>query len=359
MQYAGSRVCRDIGKMTKLFGQTYTKSDLYKRSVNIGQVASIDEVEMKEGRSKDMKVFRVRSASGLAFDLMPGKGMDIASLSYKGVNISLLTRNGLSSPENMFPADGEFERYFCGGMLWTCGLKNCGPNYVDTNRQFQHYHGRIATLPAEQSWKMSYFEDNEYYLSAGATLRDTTIEGHNLEFIREVQTSLTTPEILITDSIENLDCNETDYLLLYHFNFGFPFLNEGMKMNFPKTATMIGTGNTISEVMKNEWDIIYPPQDNKSEQLFFFEIKPQGDGTATINLENSKIGIGAYINYETKYLPYLVEWKCNRSYEYALGIEPSNNLIGGMLKERKEGHSRIIKPGEKHTIKVVLGFYTI
>jgi hypothetical protein len=345
--------------MAKLHGENFTKSALYKRSVNIGQIASIDEVELKDGRARNIRVYRVRSGNGLAFDLLPGKCMDISSLSYKGVNISLLTRNGLSSPENMFPANGEFERYFSGGMLWTCGLKNCGPNYWDDHQQFHHYHGRLATLPSEQSWKKSYFEGDEYYLTAGAVLRDTTIEGHNLEFTRELRTSLSTPEIAITDSIENLDCNETDYLLLYHFNFGFPFVDENLKLLFPQTAKLVGTGNTHSNEKKDEWAKISPPDDNVSEYLFFHAIEPETDGTATIRLENPKIGIGSYLRYETEYLPYIVQWKCNRSYEYALGIEPSNNLIGGMQAEREAGHSKVIRPGEKHNIKVVLGFYDL
>ena len=173
--------------MAELFGREYTKTQLYKNAMNIGQLASIDEAVLKDSRANGMKVYRVRSTNGLAFDLLPGKCMDIAALSYRGVNISLLTRNGVCSPENMIPVNGEFERYFGGGMLWTCGLKNCGPNYQDEGGQFHHYHGRIGTLPCEQSWKKSYFDKNEYILSAGAVLRDTTIEGYNLELVREVK----------------------------------------------------------------------------------------------------------------------------------------------------------------------------
>jgi len=342
--------------MAELFGGEYTKSKLYKNAVNIRQLASIEEIELKDSRANGMKVFRVRSTNGLAFDLLPSKCMDIAALSYKGVNISLLTRNGVCSPENMFPVDGEFERYFSGGMLWTCGLKNCGPNYHDKGSQFHHYHGRTGTLPAEQSWKKSYFDGDEYILSAGSVLRDTTIEGYNLELVREIKTSLSKPEITIIDSIENLDCNDTDYLLLYHFNFGFPFIDENLRMLFPEAEKPMKAGNDASEKMISEWNKLCPPIDNGVENLFFHTFKPDIDNTVTVRLENPKIGIGAYIRYETEYLPYLVEWKCMRTGEYALGIEPANSLIGGMQAERKAERSRKIAAGEKHIIKVILGF---
>jgi len=48
-----------------------------------------------------------------------------------------------------------------------------------------------------------------------------------------------------------------------------------------------------------------------------------------------------------------------RAGEYALGIEPANNLIGGMQAERKAERSRKIAAGEKHIIKVRLGFDTL
>ena len=345
--------------MAELFGKEYTKAQLYKNSVNIGQLASIDEIELKDGRANGLKVFRVGSTNGLAFDLLPGKCMDIGALSYKGVNISLLTRNGLCSPENIFPVNGEFERYFGGGMLWTGGLKNCGPNYIDDGSQFHHYHGRIGTLPAEQSWKKCYFDGDEYFLSAGAVSRDTTIEGYNLELVREVKTCLSRPEIRITDSIENLDCNGTDYLLLYHFNFGFPFVDENLNIIFPEAEKPMIPGNKASIEEISDWNKISSPIDNAMENLFFHKLKPGKDKTVTVRLENPKIGIGAYIKYEAEFLPFLVEWKCMRAGEYALGIEPANNLIGGMRAEREAGRSRKIAAGEKHIISVMLGFYTL
>jgi len=345
--------------MAELFGKEYSKAQLYQNSVNIGQLASIEEVELKDGRAGGLKAFHVRSINGLAFDLLPGKCLDIAALSYKGINISLLTRNGVCTPENIFPANGEFEHYFGGGMLWTGGLKNCGPNFIDENSQFHHYHGRIGTLPTEQSWKRSYFEGNEYILSSGAVVRDTTIEGYNLELVRKVETSMSNAEIVITDTIENLDYRDTDYLILYHFNFGFPFVDESLKLIFPEAKAPVIAGNEATKSLLQDWDKITIPIENETENLIFHTLQPDTDRVITVRLENPKLGIGAYIRYDLEYLPYLVEWKCMRSGEYALGIEPSNNLIGGMRAEREAGRSRTIHSGEKHEIKVVLGFYLL
>jgi hypothetical protein len=130
-------------------------------------------------------------------------------------------------------------------------------------------------------------------------------------------------------------------------------------MVFPKAAKPVKPGNDVSKETISEWNRLCAPIDNETENLFFHTLKPDADKTVTVRLENPKIGIGVYIKYETEFLPYLVEWKCMRSGEYALGIEPSNNFIGGMRAEREAGRSREIAAGEKHRIKVMLGFYSL
>ena len=345
--------------MARVAGTDFEKRDLYRLSVNMDQLASMEEAELKDGRGQGMKVYRVRSQSGLAFDLHAGRAMDIGALSYKGINISLLTRNGVVTPENIFPANGEFERFFGGGMLWTCGLKNAGPNYTDEAGQFHHLHGRIGTVPPEQTWKKAGFVGEEYVLEAGSVSRDTTIEGHNLSLTRQITTTLSKAEIEIRDTVENLDCCTADYLLLYHFNFGFPFLSEHLRLLFPPSIKNVQPRNDEAKQYLDKWHQITQPVDGAQENVFFHFPAHEEDGTACVKLENPALGIGAYLKYETRHLPYLIQWKCMRSGEYALGIEPGNNLISSMPAERAAGRSVPLSPYEKHTVSIRLGFYEL
>lgn len=285
--------------------------------------------------------------------------MDIGALSFNGINISLLTRNGLCSPENMFPTNGEFERYFSGGMLWTCGLKNVGPGYTDEDLRFHPFHGRLGMYPVEQSWKKSFFKGDEYFLTAGAVMRDTIIEGYNLQLTREISTTMSIPEIKISNTIENLDYNETDYLILYHFNFGFPFLSPNLKITFPESKMPIIPGNDASKAEIHHWREISPPRDNDTENLFFHTPLPQPDNQVAVRLENHDLGVGVVIKYNSEFLPYIVQWKCMRAGEYALGIEPSNNFIGGMPAEKAAGRGKTIAPFEKHKIELTLRFFQL
>ena len=64
----------------------------------------------------------------------------------------------------------------------------------------------------------------------------------------------------------------------------------------------------------------------------------------TVKLDNKQLGISAEISYNAKQLPILAEWRCMRSGDYALGIEPSTSYINGRAEELKNGYD-IAVPG--------------
>lgn len=345
--------------MVKLLGNDYTKENLRRYCANISQIAGITETVYQSGRARGMRALRVRNGSGLDYTLLPDRGMDIAQLSFKGINIGLLTRNGLCSPHETSPTPGEFDRYFSGGMLTTCGLKNCGPEETDEYGRFAHTHGRISTIPCEQSWYHSRFSDDDYVLCAKSVTRDTALEAYDLCLTREISTRMSENELQITDEIENCDYNDTDYLLLYHFNFGFPFLSESLQIHIPTGGRKPRPRNEDARQTLDVWDRIVPPVDDAAESVYFHAPQPDGDGVCTIRLENPALKIGVAVSYETEYLPTLAQWRCTRSGEYALGIEPSNNEISGMQNERREGRARLLPAGGTHRIRLSLRCYDL
>lgn len=336
----------------------FTKKELQRSSANIAQLVSAREVELLTGRGRGMRLYQVRTPAGLALDLMPERCLDIASLSYKGYPVSLLTRNDLTAPALAYPEKGEFDRYFSGGMLMTCGLKNAGPDYRDKEGHFHHLHGRINTLPCRQSWMRGGFEGDDYVLRLGGVTEDSLMESYQLQLTREVVIHGGKAEIELTDTVENLDYHETDYLLLYHFNFGFPFVEEGLRLKFPRLVKEPVPRTEAAADGLWEWDTVTGPVDDEEENVFFLHPE-EGADELCVCLENKRLGIGARLTYERKYLPVLVYWKCMRSGEYALGVEPSNNYIGSMPGERERGMARRIAPGETHAIHIRLAFYEL
>lgn len=345
--------------MAILFGEKHSKNDLLKYTGNLSQIAGIEEVACSTGRARGMRKFNVRTGNGLTYSLLPDKCLDISELAYRGVNIGFQTKNGLCSSPYAYPVLNEFDRYFSGGMLLTCGLKNTGNDYIDETGHYQHLHGRIGVTPCEQAWSKAGWDGDDYLLSAGGVTRDSILGGHNLTLTREVHSSVSKPEIVIHDTLENCEPEPTDYLILYHFNFGFPFIGPDTVFHFPSAQSPIKPRTSAAAQGLGEWSQLTEPVDGFEEHVFFHDPVPDQDGTCTVKIENPRLKIGAYLTYNQSNLPILTQWKSMRSGEYVIGIEPGNSYISGLDNERKNGCVGTIEAFGKIEFDIRLGFYGI
>lgn len=342
--------------MAEIFGNVLSKKELLRYSSNMKQIAGITSCELDDGKAKGLKCFNIKNGSGLEFSVLPGRCMDIPSLTYKGINISYMAKNGVIDSKYCYPYADEFVNYMTGGILFTAGLLNAGNPSTDDDGTYYPIHGRIGTTPAENVSSKEFWQDDDYIIECSGIMRESKLFGHNLTLTRSITTKLGCNALEIHDTLENLAPEPQEFMLLYHINFGFPFLNEHLKVDFPQ--------NTISprteEAKKglSEAQIFTKPQDGFFEHVFFRDVKDNG-GTVYITLENTDLGIGVKLSYVKENLPVLVQWKCMRSGDYALGIEPANCFIKGRKAERENGTLKTIKPFEKLDYKIRLEFYDI
>lgn len=341
--------------MAVLNGKSYSKEDLLRYCGNTEQIAAVREMVASDGKANGLKIFNVRTGAGLVFDVLPSKCLDIATLSYKGVNISFLSKNGVTSENFATPYENNFLNHMSGGMLFTCGLRNVGGDCVD-NGEKHPLHGRIGITPAQNVYARCYWENDDYIMELGGVVKETALFGHNLYLTRTLKTKLGTNEIELCDTVENLSCEEQELMLLYHFNFGFPFLDENTGLIFPENDVTPRT-----EVAKNallESEKITKPVDGFSEHVFFRNTKDDG-GIVKVGLENNELGIGAYIQYEKENLPNLTQWKSMKSGDYVLGIEPCNCFVKGRKEERENGTLKKIGAFSKLHFNLKIGFYDL
>lgn len=335
------------------------KQTLLRYAGNMAQLCGVDQRECTEGRARGMRVWQVRTGGGLEFDLLPDMCLDIGALRYRGINISWLAKNGYASGVYGYPVLNEFDRYFGGGMLWTCGLKNTGGDYVDADGKFQHLHGRLGITPCEKAWTKEDWDGDEYVIIAGGTARDSILAGHDLTLTRELRTVYGGSEIEITDTIENLEPEETDYLSLYHFNFGYPFVSPELALKLPEAERPVLPRTEAAARGMAERMTLELPVDGYEEQCFFHHFKADADGWCRMRMENAALGIAAELAYERALLPVVTQWKSVRSGEYVLGMEPGNSYLRGMETERAEGHVGRIGGFETRTIRMKLKFMTL
>ena len=110
----------------RIAGREYTRKEAERRIGNLRQLGGIRHCELFDGRARGVRAMEVTTGSGLAFTVLPDRGLDIADFSYKGVNLVYHATGGIAHPSYHDPSQSEWLRVFFGGLLTTCGLTYFG-----------------------------------------------------------------------------------------------------------------------------------------------------------------------------------------------------------------------------------------
>ncbi|MBE5750420.1 MAG: DUF4432 family protein [Clostridiales bacterium] len=291
---------------------------------NVKQIMSAYEMEITSGTATGKKILLVNNG---AMEVMFNcdNALDIGWVKYHGQNISFLTKNGFNNNA------GPFGQKFEGGFIYTCGLDN-----VSSCDKEQAIHGSLHYRKAENL----RYEVGEDKIEVFATIYNTQLFGQNLILNRHY--TVFEDKILLDDTIENQGFKPTGYVALYHVNFGYPFLDEGLELDFNATKTIPANAKSVNTI--DDCKKIVAPQDEGSEDLFF-HILDKGE----VSLKNNKLKISCKMEYDVNKLPYLVEWRNLYSGDYVLGIEPST--------VRFDEFKRIeLKPEEKANLQISFSF---
>lgn len=308
---------------------------------------------MKEGRGRGCTVYEVETGGGLRYTVTPDNGLDISKLSYRGVNISYISKNGMVSPHDHTPLEEEFLHTFPGGLLYTCGLLSAGPANRDADGVWQPLHGRFHSLAADQCTG----REEGGALVVSGRVRETRLFGHALELRREIRSAVGEAALTIIDELTNQTPEPAEYMLLYHMNFGYPFLGPELRLTLPEGTAVRPRTEEAAKGLGKEREFT-GPVDGAAEQVFFHTIDPR-EGTGWIRLENPAIGVGAQVEWSLDTLPVLAQWKCMRSGEYVLGIEPTNSYIMGRSAERENGTIGRLAAFETRRMQVRLRFFDL
>lgn len=276
------------------------------------QLARIRRSTLSEGPGKGLDIAHFRNAAGLEFTVVPGRCMDIYDLSYRGVNLSFMSKAGLTS--SFSPMNGEFSNQWAAGALVTCGLDNVG-GHCTVNGETFPTHGRIGAIPASSFGTEGVWDGDEYALRASGEMRQASLFGRNLALKRRIETTLYGKTIKICDEIFNYAAEAEPYMLLYHCNFGYPLLqHDSVFAHSPADMTRLSP-------LAGDPGKMSAPIDGQEEELYLYRAK--GKRSCGI-LYNSELALGISVSADTAFLPNFLEWKRMKSGDYVLAIEPCN-----------------------------------
>jgi len=321
---------------------------LYRYAGNPEQMFGVRKVQCLEGRAAGCTIIEAYTAEGLRVDILPDTGLDLGAVHYRGKNMSFISKNGYDSPNTNLPYETEFINTFSGGMLYTCGLRSTGPANRDGD-EWHPVHGRFHSLRASEVCASVQGEQ----IVVSGTLRESALFGHCLQVKRQITLPVNGSTITVEDTIQNLTPRPEEFMLLYHYNFGYPMLSEKAKLVLPhKRKTTPRTDFAAEELEQAlEFD---SPVDSEEERVFFHELS-----NPWARLENSELEMAATLRWSGDSLPILVQWRSMASGDYALGLEPSNSYIKGRAEERKNGTLRTIAGFESVKTKLTLDFQTL
>ncbi len=251
--------------------------------------------------------------------------LDIVWAKYKGVNLSFLSKNGLNDGARDFV--GNFE----GGFLYTCGMDN-----ISGCVRGKPVHGSLHYKKCDS---VCAYVDGENVVVRGV-VRESALFGKNLALTRTYV--VTENGLTIDDAVQNLAYVDAEYVLLYHINYGYPFLDECLQMEIPAAVS-----EPLTEVAKaNKADMfrITAPVDGGDEHVYYHTLK---DGK--VRLFNPKQKVGVTMEYDVNDFPVTLEWKSMISGDYALGIEPA-------LSRFDHYKMRTLKPNEKKNYQIKIKF---
>jgi hypothetical protein len=327
------------------------RDEALRRMGNTYQAAGTRHYRLTEGSSDGTRVIDVRTGSGLEYSVVPDRGMDISLASYKGVNLTYLSRNGEVDPAHYEPVGEGWLRTFFGGLLTTCGVATLGPPCVDEGEALG-MHGRHNATPARNVCDLSDFRGGEIKLTG--SIEDCTLFGSKIVIRRSIGSKIGESVITIEDEVENIGSHESPLTLLYHVNFGYPILDENTEIFV--SAKNPQAYDEYSHEHIGEVATFRKPDGGNAEKNYWYAFDANRE-TAWAMAVNRKLqnGLGVYIRFDAKSLPYMTQWKFEDEIDYVLALEPSNTLCLSRKDLREKGLLPVIEAHVKRTMRLEIG----
>ncbi|MAS32399.1 MAG: hypothetical protein CL610_00235 [Anaerolineaceae bacterium] len=322
---------------------TWTPEELARHSVNTRQFIDFRQSTLPNG----MRIIEAYNASGLTFTILPDRGLDIWAAHYNGLPLTWISQGSPHAPD----FGQTWLQQMSGGLLTLCGLTHTGAPEVDDVTGVQRdFHGRINRMRAERvSVGDVDASGGEISLSLYGRVTQSALYAEQLVLERTITIVLGKPGLYIEDYITNVGDVPTPFMILYHFNFGFPLIAEGTRLQTPHAH--IYPMNAQSRAAIDTWAEYAAPTANYESVVFLHHLKAM-HGNTEVLLHRDDFGLA--MRWPTEQLPYLSQWKNTRQGIYVNGVEPGNCIPEGQNKARKSGRLVMLQPGESRSIQLQL-----
>ncbi len=305
---------------------------------NAAQLGGIETSVIDNGAGRGTRIAWINTGTGLRYKVVLDRAMDIADAFFNQHSLAWISHLGVTPPQPFSHHGIDWLKTFGGGLLTTCGLSHVGGPETDSFGE-RGLHGMISNSAAEiESIIQPDPVRGKMDMSITGIIKETKIFGPTLELRRTICGILGKPFIRIHDEVLNRGNTPAPHMLLYHFNFGWPLVDEGTEIIWQGDWQ---SPNSNSKIFKegNDFHRCPAPMDEHSgsgEEVAFIDVTPNNDGMCEASLFNHSLELGVVIRFPKKQLPWLTNWQHLGKGEYVVGLEPGTNPPIGQAKAREQ-----------------------
>ena len=353
----------------QFFGHTVARDQFERATGQPSQICGVDLLCHGDGPERGNRILRFVTGSGLEFDLMVDRAMDLAGMRYCGVPIGWHSAPGFRSPwlHETDAEDGFSWFRSMSGLLNSCGLDHIHAPERDDAKEFHHpprptighgLHGRIAYTPARLKGYGTRWIDEELVLFAEAEIRQATVFGEHLVLTRNVEVVAGTSTFVMRDEVRNAGFNTTPHAYLWHINMSWPLLDDGAEV----LAPIAKTPWRLREDEPGEHGAIVQvaPRHPTTQQVFEHEIALEADGTGRAALVNAGFshlghsGLALEIAYDGRAMPAFFQWQNFQAGAYVMALEPCTTHAGNRKDWRERGEFKLLEHGQTASFRLEL-----
>jgi hypothetical protein len=353
----------------KVFNSEISKRELLRRVGNLSQVGGVSLLSHEDGYARGSRFLEFRTGSGFRFGVNVDRGMDPGYAEFNGASLAWLAPKAFPAPQYWENDDHAWVRFVLGGLCNTAGLVTIGnPQDVDVSsfqfhsRHSDRYgtHDRVAILPASHFNFGELWDGERCVLWAEGTVRQEITYGENLLLTRRYETELGTNKFTIRDVVRNDGFYPTPHQLLYHFNIGYPVVDEGAELLASVTEQVEGSIFDAEQGASQRYREFSGPEEKFVAEGFVLPMATASDGWVSAAVVNRGFkgidgGLGVSLRYDPSTLPVYLEWRMMGEGLYAVGMEPSTNTFGTVPELLEAGYPLMMEPGEERVYQLEFG----
>lgn len=331
---------------------------------------SVSKRRLRGGRRDGVDLVVVDNGA-LRFAIVPTRGMGLWKGFYQGNYL------GWESPIIDGPVHPGLVNLMAGGGLgWLdgfdelmarCGLENNGTpfevNAVGDDGSERHtlfgLHGRIANIPA--SYVAVHVDAEEpHEIVVEGHVEEARLFGPQIRMETRYTTRPGSRALVVRDEFVNLKDQPVDMQILYHWNFGPPFLDAGARFVAPVRTVTPRDARAQGDIERH--DTYGAPEPGFTEQVYFYDLHAESTSANTSRgptlamLHNHSGDKAVVLRFSRDELPAFTLWKNTAGLRdgYVTGLEPGTNYPNPRPFEASRGRVVTLPVGGRYVAETTL-----